>query len=305
MKMITLPWFFMLSLFLIAVFAPPACCAQTSQHAHQGLAKVGRTWITSTDLGLWMAVEKAYGNDHITREGALVALVNDCLALEVAKRVNMAPTQEDITALSQHADEHSKAPEILDRVKGVFGKDRASYEHLYLAPKVVDRKLHYYHSRNREIHAAQVALIEQAHALVLAGKSFKDTAQALGLHYMNRTYGDEQDEKGELPAVLQQYFTQGGATQHDPLMAIFETLAEGEIYKNIIEHDRAFQVLRLLEKQGSSYRIEAIIVAKRPFQEWFEGEASAVKISVLDPALAAGIVFRYPTVWWVKQWYNK
>lgn len=305
MKMHTRHCCCMLALFLIATIASLFCCTGTPHHSRQGLARVDSILITNRDLDLCMSVEKAYGNDHITREAALVALVNSTLALEVAKRVDMAPTQEDINALSRHADEHSKAPEILARVKEVFGKDRGAYERLYLAPKVVNHKLHSYHSRNLEIHAAQAALIEQAYRMVLGGRPFKETAHDLGLQYRNTTYGDEGDDKGELPPALQQYFPEGGAHKNDPLMVILETLSEGEIYKNIIEHDRAFQVLRLLEKQGSHYRIESITIAKRPFQEWFEGEASAIEISILDPALAQGIVSRYPTLWWVKQWCTK
>jgi len=302
MKGMTRFCFFMMSLFLLAATTPVSCCTETLQQGQQCLATVGKTWITSRDLGLWMAVEKAYGNDHITKEGALVALINDSLALEVATRVNMAPAREDIHALSRHADEHSKAPQILASVKEVFGNDRGAYERLYLTPKVVDRKLHYYHSRNREIHATQAALIEQAHASVLGGKPFKETADDLGVQYMNRTYGDEGDDKGELPPALHQYFPEGGATHPDPLMTILEALSEGEIYENIIEHDRAFQVLRLLEKKGSCYRVESITVAKRPFQEWFEREAATIKISILDPELAQAIKSRYPTLWWVQQW---
>jgi hypothetical protein len=283
-----------LILLLIAVL--PACLAGAGHDG--GLARVDALRIAGRQLDLRMAVERAYGNEYITREAALIALVNDVVALEVAKQVKRAPTREDIDGLSRHADKHSKAPEILAKVKGVFGEDRAAYERLYLTPKVVNHKLHRYHGRNRAIHASQATLIEQAHGLVMAGGSFKDTAKGLGLQYATRTYGDE---KAKLPAAFKKYFPEDGAPQPDPLIALIEALSEGRIYPNIIEHDRAFQVLRLLEKKDAIYDVETITVAKKTFQKWFEGEASSVKISILDPDLAGSIASKYPHLWWVKK----
>jgi hypothetical protein len=83
------------------------------------------------------------------------------------------------------------------------------------------------------------------------------------------------------------------------LVAILEPLALGALYDHIVENDQDFRVVRLISRDGKKYSVEAIIVPKRPFDDWFREEADKLKIEVLDKDLKKTIKKNYPELWWV------
>jgi hypothetical protein len=264
--------------------------------------RVGRTEITTTDIAHRFGVEKAYGNKTVDRETALVSLVHDALESEVAAAHDTGPTKEEIAAFRKYVDENSRSPELLAKVKKVFGEDGESYERLYLAPRIVNRKLHYFYSRDPFIHKVERAQIEKAYGLAASGKALKDVAAQLGLEYRNLSPKGE--EKQDVPSALARHITAEEWKSNDPLVPIVEKLANGQLYDNIIEDDLGYQVFRLLEKGKETYSAEAVVVRKRPFDEWFRAEAAKVKIAITDAAMRKKVRSAYPDLWWV-QWIGR
>ena len=105
-----------------------------------------------------------------------------------------------------------------------------------------------------------------------------------------------------VPAELQQYIPQDEKAPQDPLVSILEALSIGEIYKNIVEDDYSYRVVRLKGRDGNKYSVEAITVKKRPFDEWFKTQAAKIRTKILDKELHREIASKYPNVWWVKKW---
>jgi len=104
------------------------------------VAQVGGAAITSEDVALRQATERAYGNLQVTTEAALVSLIQDALFEAVAREQGLAPSAEDVSALAAHAETESKSPQVLARVQAALGDE--AYDRLFLQPKVVNRKLH-------------------------------------------------------------------------------------------------------------------------------------------------------------------
>ncbi len=86
------------------------------------------------------------------------------------------------------------------------------------------------------------------------------------------------------------------------MVSILEALSIGEIYKNIVEDDYGYRVVRLKGRDGSKYSVEAIAVKKRPFDVWFKTHAAKILIKILDKELQREIASKHPNVWWVKKW---
>lgn len=263
------------------------------------MAQVGRAEITGTDIARRLGVEKAYGNKTADRGTALASLIHDALESDVAAAHSVGPTKEEIATFRKYVDENSRSPELLAEVKKVFGEDGGSYERLYLAPRIVNRKLHYFYSRDPLLHKGERALIEKAYGLAASGKALKDVAAELGLEYRN----PKGEEKQDVPPALARHITAEEWRSNDPLVPIVEKLTDGQLYDNIIEDDLGYQVFRLLEKgKGKErYFAEAAVARKRPFDEWFREEAAKIKIRILDPELKKKIKAAYANVWWVKQ----
>jgi hypothetical protein len=263
------------------------------------VATVSKTAITLRDISHRIKTEEAYGNDGATAAVALVSLVNDAIEREVALRHGVAITQEEIISYRNYVDENTKAPEILRKVKSAFREDELSYEQIYLAPKILNRKLRYFYIRNLELHMSERTLIEKAYSLVASGKTFQETAEKSGLKYSSFDIGDKEIT---IPSELQPYIPQDEKGPQDPLVAILEALSIGDIYKNIVEDDYSYRIVRLKGRDGDKYSVEAIAVKKLPFDEWFKTHAAKILIKILDKELHREIASKYPNVWWVKKW---
>jgi hypothetical protein len=262
------------------------------------LAEVGEVKISSTDLSYKMAVEKAYGNDAISEEAALVSLVNDAIEHEVAKIYGVTVTPEDVAGLSSHTEKTTKAPEILSSVKQVFGDDSAAYDRLFLEPRIVNDKLSSWYIHNADIHKSERNLIEKAYALTWSGKSFYEAARENGLSNSIIKYGEE---NGTIPPLLERYSLQDNKSQIDPIIPILETLSDGQIFRNIVEDDYGYRVIKLDHKNGSQYSVETITASKHPFSEWFLEDAANVHIKILDKEVKSKIISNYTRVWWVSK----
>lgn len=287
-----------LVILLILLIAGANGCRPGADGARRFLATVGQTQIRSADVSYRMAIEKVYGNETATDVVVLVALVNDTIEGEVGRMCGVTTTGDELATLSRHADETSKSPEILAGVKRVFRDDRTSYERLYLGPKIINRKLRSWYSRNADIHEHKRALIEKAYSLARSGKSLEEAAQACGLAFSANEY---RKTNREMPALLKEYFPQDGEFPADPMISILEAMSEGEIYKNIVEDDYGYKVIRLVQKNGAQYKLETITAKKRPFGKWFQEQAAQVGIKILNAELEKKLASKYPNVWWVKK----
>ncbi len=261
------------------------------------IATIGRTNITRQDISYRIWVERAYGNKKITATTTLVLIVNDLFEKEVGLGHGVSVTSEEIAAFRKYADQNTRAPEILVKVKAVFKGDEAAYARLYLEPRIMNRKLHYFYSRDAAIHKNERTLIEEAYSLAVSGKTMKEAAEESGLEYL--TVSNHGDKKTEVPSALVKYLD--SSEPQDPLFPIVEKLQPGQIYDHIVEDDNGYQVIRLLEKDGKKYSVESILSKKRPFDEWFREEEEKIKIEILDHELKKKIEKSYPNMWWVKR----
>jgi hypothetical protein len=240
-------------------------------------ARVGQSIITYADIGYFISVQEAYGDSGITDASALVALVNLNLEKEVGRLFDVYVTDEEISALSEHADTSSRAPEVLSSIKQVFGTDRQAYERIYLSPKIMNWKLRYWYSRNERIHQHERKRIEQAWALASTGKTIEEAARESGLEY------------GAI-----------GDVQADPMPEILDTLADGELYSNIVEDEFGYRVIKRVGKDDHGYSYEQIVLGKRPFEQWFAEQATGIPVSIPDKNIKGRIIRTYPNLTWTR-----
>ena len=263
------------------------------------VAVVGKTEITEKEISYRVRIEKAYGNEGATEEAALISLVNDAIEYEIATIYGATIAQEEIGSFKRYVDKNTKAPEILEKVKLAFGNDHASYEKIYLVPKIMNWKLRSFYARNPDIHKSVMLLIEKAYALVSSGRSFQQAAGECGLQSSTFDIGDKE---GKLAKEFEGYIIQNNTAAKDPLVPILESLSPGEISRNIVEDDSAYRIIKLRARNGNTFSVEEITAFKRPFDEWLKEEAAKLTIEVIVPDLKSKIRSRYPDLWWVKQY---
>ncbi len=282
-------------LVLMAVFSAEVVRAGEGD---RDIARVGNSLISEREISYKVQIEKAYGNEGATGEAALISLINDTIENEIATNYGIIITREEIDAFKNYVDQQTKAPEILQKVKLIFGQDRPSYERIYLAPKVMNWKLRDFYSRSSAIHNKERALIEKAYGLVVAGKEFQEVAQECGMEFS----AFHIEEKGRSPhADLRMDTALNHTPAKDPLIPILDRLFPGEISRNIIEDDYRYRIIRLIERGTRGYAVETITIKKRPFDEWFRREAAKIDIEIIDRVMKKNIKTKYPDIWWVKK----
>ncbi|UCF33494.1 MAG: hypothetical protein JSV78_14280 [Phycisphaerales bacterium] len=149
------------------------------------LARVGQAQISGDDVSYRVAVEKAYRNVWVTDSVALVALINDALEHDVARRWKGDGTPDEVAALSKHVDETKRAPEI---------------------------------------------------------------------------------------------------------------------YKDVVEDDRCFMVIRLVQRNENQYTVDAVTVGKQSFDAWFREQVAKIELAILDSESRNTILSEHPNVGWVRRW---
>jgi len=261
-------------------------------------ADVGEASLSETDIVYRIALEQAYGTT-IKRPAALVLLINDALEGEVAARIGVIVTQQELADFSTGVDEHSKAPEVLKAVKQVFAGDDAAYRRIYLAPKLVNRKLRSWFSRDAGTQKEPKEAIQRAYALAAAGNDFEQVARAGGLRFAAQDYKTEQKDA---PDALRTYFPKGMAMMTPGFRTLLDALKPGEMAQTISEDETSYRVLRLLEvtgeKDARNYKTEEIIADKEPFDAWFRQQIMKVPVRIVDNDLRTAIAVTYPKLVW-------
>jgi len=262
--------------------------------AKSPVAVVGTTSLGEADITYRIAVEKAYGT-VIDRPAALVALIQDALEREVAMRSGVVVTEQALNAFSAGVDKHSKAPEVLKAVKKAFAGDDEAYRQLYLVPKIVNRQLRSWFSRDADMQEKPRVAIQKAYALAVAGNDFAQVAKVTGLKFAAQDYKAEQKDA---PDALRAYFPKGMAMITPAFQMLLDELGIGKMAQTISEDETTYRVVRLLEKGKGVYKTDEIIAAKEPFGPWFKAQVKKIPVRIQDKAMRASITEKYPKLLW-------
>ncbi|HEY4696897.1 MAG TPA: hypothetical protein VIH29_02675 [Gallionella sp.] len=292
---------------LLALFSSPVHSAPPATPGVKAVvAKVGERPITREDILHTMQIEKFYKSPELSEADALVIIMQDAIAHEVAHSVGVDVTPREtpvnfpfVKQFTPPGGEDFKSQETLPPQEQAFHVNDTAYAQLYVVPKIINRKLRRYFNTTADIHTAERTRIEQAQRLVISGKSFADAANATGL----MTARLELESKAiEVPAaMISSLQISRYLPQNDPIFDILNQLAPGAIHPNTVEDDDGYRVLRLIARNDQKYTIEIIEAAKSQYDTWLRKCARALRITISDDALKRDIKRDYPDIDWVKR----
>ncbi len=254
------------------------------------VAVVGETLLSEEDVSYRIAVQLAYGGT-IEPPAALVALIKDAQEREVGGTVGVIVTAQEMDVFAKGVEKHSKAPEVLKSVKMVFAGDDDAYRRIYLMPKIINRKLRAWFSRDARVQKQPRDAIQEAYALAAAGNDFEQVAEATGLMFAKQDYKTEQKDA---PGALKDYFPEGMAMLSPPFQKILDGLKAGKMAQTISEDNVDYRVVRLLKKGEGIYKTIEIIAVKEAFDPWFRKQVEKVPVRIQDNDLRAAIAAKYP-----------
>lgn len=264
--------------------------------AHAGdFAQAGSRSLSTGDLTLRWKIEQAYrAAAPVTSATAAVLLLQEALAGEVARSLGLEATTTECERLAAYAEATTQAPDLLAEIQGVFGNDRSSLLRIYFAPRVVDRKLRAWFVHNRQLHREPIRAIEAVMARAQATSlSLEALASRHNLDYTTFTLADSPSAAPPpgLPVRLE--------FRPDPLLDLLKPLRPGETYRNIVENDVEFRVVRLLAREGTTtMTAESVVAKKAPYEDWYREQVARIPVVIHNRELERQIRREYPSVPW-------
>lgn len=260
------------------------------------ISSIGAIKISEQTIKYRIATELAYGNSGLNMTTGLIMLINDALEMELAKKYNQQAIPDEIEQFKQYADQTSKAPEILKKVKDAFGSDVQAYDQWYISPKIVNRKIRDYFSADKSINQAALNQIKPALKMLRSGKKMKETAK-----YLNITFAiDSISVKPlDMTPALQDY-PDAKLPFENPMLKYVQKMKVGDLYPDVIEENYSFLIIKLFNFNHDRYLIERISVSKPDFDTWFKKEAAGIPLQIKNNVIKQELKTKYNNLWWVR-----
>jgi len=247
------------------------------------IAQINNQKITQKDLDYQIKVDSCYGLKNQAQEPALIEIINKFFEEQVLNSAfENKISDKELEKKAEWVDKNTKAPEILECVKKVFGEDRKKYLDFYIKPTLVNPRLHLEFSLSPRIHQREIEEIKAIKKDLDTGKKLEDFSNY---------------QKWEIPKDTD--------FPTDPLVdKVIKNLKLGQVWLNIIKDDFSYKIVRLLEEDKEKYYLDGVIVQKMAFDPWFQDYVKRnIKIEILDQELLTGIKTNHPNLWWVSSLY--
>jgi len=283
--------FFLLAILLVSIGCTTKVC------------DIGAISVTSKDISYRARVSEVYypgsGKDYV----GLAQLLKGYLSEEVLKSLGHKVDSSVIEAEAKRIDENTKAPEVLARIKEIYGRNRKAYLKTFVRVVYAERVLYNEVFLNsKEIHKDQYQKAQGFLKAVLGSPaSFEKIARKKGLDVrrlrLSKSEGIMPLESQKTKLPLREASGSGGEMAAR-LLGLLTGVKEGKVYPQVIEWQEGYQVIRLLKKKGDTAVIESMSVPKRDYDDWFWEKAKAVPVKIYDKALREKLLNE---VSWAKQ----
>lgn len=256
-------------------------------------ARVGVLPITEKDLAQRAKVSEVYYPGSGKRYVALAQLVKGYLAVEVLKSLGVPTDNAALEREAARIDGSTKAPEMLAKIKAVYGEDRRGYMDTFV--RVVHGERGLYNevflksaSIHQETRRQAAEFLAEAKG---APSSFAEIAKKRGLgagtlrvsldNGIVRETERKEERKEERPAGA----APAGVEQARRILESAGKAGPGEVVPDLIEWQEGYQALRVLRKEGDATLVESVSVPKRAYDDWFWEKASKIPVTIDDKAL--------------------
>ncbi len=251
------------------------------------VCNVGETPITNRDISFRAKVSEVYypgsGKDYV----GLAQLIKGYLSEEVLKSLGHNVDDAVLEAEAKRINEHTQAPDVLQRVKDVFGRNRNAYMKTFMRIVYAERVLYNeVFLQSKEIHKEQYSTAEKLLKETLkspasfnkVAKSKRLDAQRLKLSLKDDIipYGEKRERWPSSPA---------GVEQAARLISAISKVNPGGVYPEVLEWQEGYQVMRFIRKEGEDFVVDSVSIPKRDFDGWFWERASKIPVVIRDEKL--------------------
>jgi hypothetical protein len=276
---------------LLATLALCACNAQSTV-----VAQVGERAITAEDVAYRQAVIAIRSGEEAPAFLALFQLLEEALMAEVGREYGGVVSEEMLAEEAARVESESRDPQMLARIRVVFGEDEAAYRRLVIEPILVNQLLHARFSLGHDIQAEPLARAEEILVdamtdpalLPSLADEFRGTYQEIQIVDGHIRHDDPEQE--ELPSELAQYDVEWSDYDRAFVEEVVEGLGIGYLHPQVVEDRYSFMVVRLLSRDGDDALLESVVIPKLAFEPWFQTQSQRVTLVVNDRSLREALL---------------
>ena len=276
-----------LLIFILLLLSIFGCEAQTTV-----VAQAGETTISADDVAYRQEVMVLRSGQEFPSHLALLQLIEEALMVEVGRSHGVVVGEELLADEAARVLATSRDPEMLARIRSLFGDDETAYHRLILQPTLVNQLLHARFSLDHDIQAESLArakavlaaAVADPHSLPTLAKQYNGEYSILEI-VGGRLYHGDQPGGEELPGELGQYDIEWPDYDREFVEQVLSGLKIGELHPKVVEDRDQFMVVRLLSQQGDNARLESVVIPKLVFDPWFQAQSQLVPLTVSDQSL--------------------
>ncbi len=296
---------------MACLMAPGGVAADDTGERLSGVVRVGGESLTGQDVATRQRLNDARPGMGGRVETALYQLVKAACLRDVAQRMGRPLAPKDLEREVQRIDENTRMPEHLATLKALCA-DEAAYARVFVLPDFSERWLHAQYPWHPELHGEEGRHAESILADALASESgWAALAQRENLECRKilvsreqgiRPVAEDEEKPGDEPggrvidaskaqppaAVMDAAKSQMDAKEQvvvdQMIEKVLAPLQPGAIHGHVIQMEREFLVLRLVEVKDDEYTAETIAVPKTGYEVWVKAQIAGTSILVADQA---------------------
>jgi len=263
---------------VIILLLLPGCSKSTCTVSH--------STITDKNIQYRAKVSEIYYPGSGKRYVGLSQLLKGYLSLEILSNLGHPVDAAAITAEAQRIDSNTKAPEMLNKIKAVFGDNQEAYRNVFVKMTYAERVLYTeVFLKSPDVQLEQKHLAENIHRIATdTPTAMESTANKYGLKVLRL---EVSNKEGIKPAGGKDTLHRepAGVEQAGVILTSLAKILPGITMPHIVEWPESFQIIKLISKRGNSAIVDSVIVPKKSYDEWFWSKAASIPVQINDQAL--------------------
>ena len=311
-------WRWIWTLFLFAIFES-AC----TFHGQNGsAAQVGDFIITRADVQYRDRLIELYyphyaANPRMKKKDrmdpGLEQLVEAMTAAQILKNGGRPVTPGILDQEEKRIDQQSLMPDLLGRVKAIFGADHEAYRRDYVLPTYAQRVIYYDYFlhdpliQGRSLARAQ-AFLEKCLSKKLSPALFRHQAKHAGFVASRFRISPATGLEWESPAGTEKLPDTAPASPEESriknelktrqniqqsqearrwIEQVINTLSLGGVYPKVVDDMEQWEIVQYIgkDKKTGVFHLQAVIIPKENYAKWLEDEKRKIKVIFFGPAL--------------------
>jgi hypothetical protein len=268
------------------------------------VAVVGDLRISAKDVSYRNKVNKIfYPNDP--NDYGKEQLITAFTYAQILKNNGVEISDKVLKEEEARIDQNTKAPDVLEKIKKVYGNDKESYQKDFVLPTYAERTIYFdFFNKSKKAQAKSLAKVNDfLLSIAETKKPLSFLAQEQGYTYKKFEISKENGIEWENPkekkiphsklidksattkqkevqqSIDEQSHNQAQESANFWIDNVISRMTPGQIVQEPVDNGENWMVVKYLKNLGKkTFEMEAILIPKDSYEEWLKTEKAKIKV---------------------------